>query len=93
MTHEQPKQNSVLVFSTQHEMEARMVQELLFEAGIESVIVSEMAPGLVPLNLGELATQQIYVLEPESERARQVIAEQHESGVELAEGSDPGEGA
>ena len=65
------------VFSTQDEMEARMIQELLHNAGIECVINAEVPPGLFPMKLGELAQQDVFVLESEAQEAQRIIAEQH----------------
>jgi hypothetical protein len=74
-----------LVFSTNDELEAGMVQELLRNAGIESMINSPLAPGLFPMNVTNLATKEIFVLESEAEAAKRLIAEQHEGGGEPAE--------
>lgn len=85
---ERVRQKAVSVFSTNDEMEARMVQELLRTYGIESAINSESAPGLFPVTFGKLANQQIMVLELEAERARQIIAEEYEAGGEWSESAD-----
>ena len=74
------RQKLVRVFSTHSELEARMVQELLRNSGIESLINSEVPPSLFPLNMGDLAKEDILVLESAAEEARQIIAEQHEAG-------------
>jgi len=88
MADDRSQENAVPVFSTNDEMEARMVQELLQSNGIESAINSESAPGLFPVITGELANQQILVLESEAERACRIIAEEHEAGEELSESGD-----
>ena len=75
-------QKLTLVFSTNDELEAGMVQELLRNAGIESVINSPLVPSLFPLNVTSLATKEIFVLESEAEAAMRLIAEQHEGGGE-----------
>jgi len=74
------RQKLVRVFSTHSELEARMVQELLRNAGIESLINAEVPPSLFPLNLGDMANEDLLVLESEAEEARRIIAEQHEAG-------------
>lgn len=60
-----------------------MVQGLLMHAGIKSLINSESAPGLFPVTTGKLARQELMVVEGEAERARELIAQQYESGDEL----------
>ncbi|OFW09812.1 MAG: hypothetical protein A3G20_03160 [Acidobacteria bacterium RIFCSPLOWO2_12_FULL_59_11] len=67
------------VFSTQDEMEARMVQELLHNARIECVINADVPPGLFPLKIGDLAQQDVFVLESQAQEAQRIIAEQHKS--------------
>jgi hypothetical protein len=63
-------------------MEARMVQELLANAGIESTINAEVAPGLFPSSFGKLARHDILVLESDEAEARNVISDQHIDGFE-----------
>ena len=65
------------VYSTHDEMEARLIQELLHNAGIESVINAEVPPGLFPMNMGDLAKQDVFVLESDAKEAQRIIAEQH----------------
>lgn len=79
------RQKLKLVFSTNDELEAGMVQELLRNAGIESAMNSPLVPSLFPLNVTDLALKEIYVLESEAEAAQRVIAEQHEGGGEPGE--------
>ena len=79
------RQKMVRVFSTHDELEARMVQELLRNLGIESLINAEVPPSLFPMNLGDLAKQDIFVLESEANEASRIIAEQYEAGCETAE--------
>ena len=79
------REKLTLVFSTNDELEAGMVQELLRNAGIESAINSPLAPGLFPLNVTSLATKEIFVLESEADAAKRLIAEQHEGGGEPEE--------
>lgn len=67
------------VFSTDDELEARMIQGLLRNAGIESVINAEMAAGLYPFKIGGMAKQDVFVLESEAKEACRIIAEQHKS--------------
>ena len=71
------KQKLVRVYSTHDELEARMVEDLLRNAGIESMITGEMLPSLYPTNMGDLANRDILVLESEAEEANRIIAEQH----------------
>lgn len=78
------REKLVPVFSTQNELEAGMVQDLLRNAGIESLISGRLMPSHFPLNVGRLATREILVLESEAGTARRIIAEQHESGGEEA---------
>ncbi len=73
------------VYSTQDEMEARMVQELLRTAGIESVTNALVDHSLFPLNVGRLAKRDILVLESDAAEARRIIAEQGEAGGEAQE--------
>lgn len=63
------------VFSTLDELEARTVQELLHNAGIESVINAESAPGVFPMQTGGLAQQDVFVLESEAANAKRIISE------------------
>ena len=76
------QQKLVKVYTCQNEMEARMVQELLRHAGIESAVNSEMAPGIYPGTWGGWGGQDILVIESEAEEARRIISEQHEAGGE-----------
>ena len=80
------QQKLVKVFSTQDEMAARMVQEVLANAGIESMINSEVPSSLFPMNLGNLARQDILVLESAAAEATRILSE-------LPQGNqtDPGE--
>jgi hypothetical protein len=79
------REKLTLVFSTNDELEAGMVQELLRNAGIESVINSPLVPSLFPLNVTSLATKELFVLESEADAAKRLIAEQHEGGGEPEE--------
>lgn len=72
------------VFTTQDELEARMIQSLLRDAGIESMIQAEVAPGLFPSKMGNFGKQELFVLESEVPEAGRVIAEYRE-GREPAE--------
>ena len=74
------QENVVEVFTTQNELEARMVQEILWNSGIESTINSEMVPSVFPLNTGSAGKYSILVLQSTAKEARQIIAEQYESG-------------
>ena len=73
------RQKLVTVYSTNDEMEARMVQEVLANAGIESVINAEVPPSLFPLNLGDLARKDILVSESAAAEAARIISELPES--------------
>ena len=79
------REKLTLVFSTNDELEAGMVQELLRNAGIESVLNSPLVPSLFPLNVTSLAVKELFVLESEAEAAKRLIAEQHEGGGEPEE--------
>jgi len=79
------RQKLVRVYSSHDELEARMVQDLLRSAGIESLITGEMLPSIYPLNMGELAKRDILVLESEAEEANRIIAEQEEAGRQTEE--------
>ena len=65
----------VSVYTAADEMEARMVQEVLARAGIESAINAEVTPGLFPAKVGDIAQQDILVLESAADEARRIIAE------------------
>jgi len=69
------QQKLVLVFTTQDEMQARMVQEVLANAGIESMINSEVPASLFPMSLGKLARQDILVLESAAADAARILSE------------------
>ena len=69
------QQKLVKVFSTQDEMQARMVLEVLENAGIEGLINSEVPSNLFPLNLGKLARRDILVLESAAEEAARILSE------------------
>jgi hypothetical protein len=72
---EMDRQKLVQVFSTQDEMEARMVQEILQEAGIESIVNARISPNVYPFSLGPLAKRDILVLESDVQEAERMIAE------------------
>ena len=79
------RQKLVRVYSSHDELEARMVQDLLRNAGIESLITGEMLPSLYPSNMGDLAKREILVLESEAEEANRIIAEQPGAGWQTEE--------
>ena len=83
------QQKLVTVFSTQDEMEARMVQEVLANAGIESMINAEVPPSLFPMNLGELAKKDILVTESAAAEAARILSELPDS--EADPGCEPAE--
>jgi Putative prokaryotic signal transducing protein len=68
-------QKLVPVYSTTNEMEARMVQEVLANAGIESMINSEVPSSLFPMNMGNMARQDILVLESAAAEANRILSE------------------
>lgn len=74
------RQKLTTIFSTQDEMEARVVQGLLQAAGIESMMNSELPPNLFPLQMGRIAILDIMVLESQAEEATQLIAQQESEG-------------
>ena len=74
------RQELVKVYTAGDEMEARMVQELLENAGIESMLNARVAPGLFPSTWGDLARQDILVFAARAEEAKKIITEQHEAG-------------
>ena len=74
-------QKVVKVYSTQDELEARMVQDLLRNAGIESMITGEALPSLYPVNMGDLGQRGIFVIESQEKEATRIIAELHEGGL------------
>ena len=76
----QARQELVKVYTASDEMEARMVQELLENAGIESLLNARVAPGLFPSTWGDLARQDILVFAARAEEARSILAELHEAG-------------
>ena len=78
--HKPSRQELVKVYTATDEMEARMVQELLENAGIESTLNAEVAPGLFPTRFGDLAKQDILVFAARAEDAKRIIAEQHQTG-------------
>ena len=69
------RQKLVQVYSTQDELEARMIQDLLRNAGIESLISGRLMPSHFPLNVGKLAIRETLVLESEADESRRIIAE------------------
>jgi hypothetical protein len=77
------KQELVKVYTAADEMEARMIQELLENAGIESMLNAKVAPGLFPSTWGDLARQDILVFAPRAEEARKIVAEH-------CQGDEPG---
>jgi hypothetical protein len=79
------RQKLVQVYSTHDELQARMVQDLLRSAGIESMITGEMLPSLYPTNMGDMAKRNILVLESEAEEANRIIAEQAGAGWQTEE--------
>ena len=79
------EQKLVPVHSTHDELEARMVQDLLRNSGIESMITGEVLPSLIPVNMGDLAQRDILVIESDAGKAAQIIAEQHQGGEETQE--------
>jgi hypothetical protein len=79
-TKDPARQELVKVYTAADEMEARMVQELLENAGIESMLNARVAPGLFPSTWGDLARQDILVFAAQAEEARKVLAEQYQEG-------------
>jgi putative signal transducing protein len=75
------REKLVKVYSTANEMEARMVQEVLAAANIESMINSEVPPSLFPMNLGTLATKDIFVAESVAAEAQRILSELPERNV------------
>lgn len=69
------RQKLVRVFSTQDEVEACMVQEILQKAGIESIVNAKISPSVYPFSLGPLANRDILVLESDVQEAERMIAE------------------
>jgi len=69
------QQKLVNVYSAANEMEARMVQEVLAAAGIESAINAELAPGIYPSTLGPWARQDILVIESAAAEASRILSE------------------
>ena len=69
------QQKLVNVYPAATEMEARMVQEVLAAAGIESVINAELAPGIYPSTMGPWARQDILVLESAAAEASRILSE------------------
>lgn len=74
------EQKVVKVYSTQDELEARMVQELLRNAGIESMITGEVTQSLYPVNMGALGQRDIFVIESTLKEATRIIAEEYQAG-------------
>ncbi len=74
------RQKVTAVFSTQNEMEARVVQGLLQAAGIESMMNSDLPPNLFPLQMGRIAMLEILVLESQADLAVQLISQQESDG-------------
>ncbi|MCH7978757.1 MAG: DUF2007 domain-containing protein [Acidobacteria bacterium] len=74
------RQKVTAIFSTQDEMEARVVQSLLQAAGIESMMNSDLPPNLFPLQMGRIAKLEILVLESQAEQAVQLISQQESDG-------------
>ncbi len=75
------RQNLVRIFTTQDELEAGMIQEMLRNAGIESTINAEMVPSVFPLNTGSAGKHEIWVLEGQAKEAQRIIEEEYESGT------------
>ena len=82
---EPAKQKLVSVYSAENEMEARMIQEVLHNAGIESTINAEFAPGIYPASTGDVARQEILVIESLVPQAEQVLSELPNSGAPESE--------
>jgi len=74
------RQKLTAIFSTQDEMEARVVQGLLQAAGIESMMNSDLPPHLFPLQMGRIAILELLVLESQAEQAVQLISQQESDG-------------
>jgi hypothetical protein len=69
------RQKLVRVYTASDEMQARMVQEVLANAGIESAINAEVAPGIYPFSSGPWARQDILVLESAASDAERILSE------------------
>jgi hypothetical protein len=67
------QQKLVKVYTAYSEVEARMVQEVLSDAGIESVINADLAPGI--LSPMSVARQDILVLESVAPEAERILSE------------------
>ena len=63
------------VYVATSEIEARMVQEVLANAGIRSIVNAEFAPGILPARVGVIAEQEILVLESAAPEARRILTE------------------
>ena len=69
------QQKLVPIYSAANEMEARMIQELLANAGITSTINSEFAPGIYPATMGQWARHDILVIESAAAEAARILSE------------------
>lgn len=74
-----PKIEAVCVYTTQVDAEARLVQELLRNNGIGSVIQSEISPLVYPITTGDLGRKDILVMEPDADRATEILDEFYEA--------------
>jgi putative signal transducing protein len=67
------KQKLVKVYTAFNEVEARMVQEVLDQAGIESVINADLAPGV--LSAMAVLRMDLLVLESAAPEAERILSE------------------
>ncbi|MBI2819870.1 MAG: DUF2007 domain-containing protein [Acidobacteria bacterium] len=71
-------QKPVTVYTAANLLEARMVQEVLHKAGIESMLqgpVGEVVSGIYAATMGDWARQDILVLESAAAEAARILSE------------------
>lgn len=79
-----PPDDYVVVFTTQREIEATLVAQVLTEVGIPNLERSAGTQSFLPLVTGKLATVEILVLERDAEAARRAIAQLRTENGEAA---------
>jgi hypothetical protein len=79
---EEPNEALVVIFETEQESEAMVVQSLLESAGVEVLITSYAAPQDVLPGVGGVALR---VREDQAEEARAILAQYQNKGLTEAE--------
>lgn len=92
-------ESTIKIFEAENMLEAGMVEQMLGSQGIDSILQSNVTPGIFPIEsgpLGGVGPIAIYVLESDKARAEELIRQmlderrQLDNGDQVAEDEDGG---